>query len=158
MFGLVKFTDACNMACRYCCMGDWAHPTTMPLTSAKKVISTILAYYATLPCSEKDICFHGGEPTILGVDYLSTLWQQIHDEDASITISMQSNMYNISDDLIKVAKENGVKISTSLDGPKEIHDSSRVDRTGRGSFERVMKNLMKCKDAGISLGIICTIE
>lgn len=158
MFGLVKFTDACNMACRYCCMGDMVHSTTMSLTSAHRVVETILAYYSTLSCSEKDICFHGGEPSILGADYLNSLWRQIRQNDPTITISMQSNMYSISEDLINVAKENKVKISTSLDGPKGIHNISRIDHAGNGTFDRILANLQRCKDAGISLGVICTLN
>ena len=38
-------------------------------------------------------------------------------------------------------KNNKIAISTSLDGPKEIHNKCRILRNGNGSYDYVIKNI-----------------
>lgn len=157
MFVLVKFTDSCNMNCRYCCMGNH-DSSTMPLSDAKLAIDSILDFLRTNDFQENDICFHGGEPSLLPVTYLATLWDRIKASMMDVTISMQTNMYAMSEELLQLAKHFDVRLSTSVDGPESIHDKSRIDKNGRGTFSRVVANLKRCQDLGVRVGVICTLN
>ena len=161
MFVLVKFTDACNMACRYCCMGDHAAARrTMSLGDAKLAMGTILDFFKKhgQEFVENDICFHGGEPSLLPIEYLEALWDIIAKSGLDVTISMQTNMYAISEDLLELAKKFNVRMSTSIDGPQSIHDKSRTDQLGNGTFTRVVENLNRCRAKGLKTGVICTLN
>ena len=41
-------------------------------------------------------------------------------------------------------KDNAFLVGVSIDGPKEIHDTYRVDKGGKGSFDRVMAGDRVC--------------
>lgn len=159
MFVLVKFTNACNMACRYCCMGDLVSQT-MPLHDARLAVRHILDHLSAhqKESPENDICFHGGEPSLLPVDYLESLWSLIRNSGMDIAISMQSNLYSLSDKLLQLVKKFDVRMSTSVDGPQGIHDKSRVDKFGHGTFSRVMENINRCLECGVRTGLICTLN
>lgn len=157
VFVLLKLTDGCNMACSYCCMDDHK-TTTMPLEDAIAVVDEILHYFTTLEVEEKDICFHGGEPSLLKPDYLRTLFQRIRISDESIAISMQTNLFQLSEELLSVLIDYKVKVSTSIDGPENVHNVFRKDKNGNGTFSSIMENLNRCKEAGIDLGLICTLN
>lgn len=139
-------------------MGHSKPATTMPLEQAQQTIKTIVSYLKKIDDKEKDICFHGGEPSLLGADYLANLYDIIRTADNKITISIQSNLLNIPDDLIKVFAEYDVRVSTSIDGPISIHDKFRKDKVGNGTFSRVMANVNNCQAKGLEVGLICTLN
>jgi serine-type anaerobic sulfatase-maturating enzyme len=37
----------------------------------------------------------------------------------------------------------------SIDGPRELHDTYRVDKGGKGSFDRVMRGLAALRRHGV---------
>jgi len=135
-------------------------PYKMPIEDAQLVIRYVLEYLSKHKNSfaENDICFHGGEPSLLPVEYLESLWGQIRDSGMDIAISMQSNLYDLPDRLLQAIKKYDVRMSTSVDGPQGIHDRSRVDKSGEGTFLRVMKNIARCRENGVRMGLICTLN
>jgi uncharacterized protein len=44
-----------------------------------------------------------------------------------------------------------------MDGPKEVHDAFRVDHSGRGSHDQVVRGITVLKDACVPFGILCVI-
>lgn len=50
-----------------------------------------------------------------------------------------------------------VRVGVSLDGPQHIHDANRVDRAGRGTFERVMRGISLLQQNGIDPSIIAVV-
>ena len=48
--------------------------------------------------------------------------------------------------MINFLSEENIHLVVSLDGPKEIHDKSRVFADGRGSFDTVIGNVKKFRD------------
>lgn len=54
-------------------------------------------------------------------------------------------------------REYGVGVGMSLDGLKTQHDDARPGVNGGETFDRVVESYWKYKDAGLSVGISCTI-
>lgn len=54
-------------------------------------------------------------------------------------------------------REYNVKVGVSLDGPARLHDRNRVDRAGRGTFDRVMRGVRMLQDAGLNPSVIAVI-
>ena len=75
-----------------------------------------------------------------------------------IAYTIQTNATLIDEEWAAFFKENGFLVGVSIDGPKEIHDTYRVDKGGKGSFGRVMAGLLHLRDAGVEWNALTTIH
>ena len=55
--------------------------------------------------------------------------------------TFQTNGILIDDDWCAFFKEHNFLVGLSVDGPRELHDTYRVDRRGQGTFDLVMRGL-----------------
>ncbi|MFM6530885.1 MAG: radical SAM domain-containing protein, partial [Dolichospermum sp.] len=46
----------------------------------------------------------------------------------------------------------------SLDGPKEIHDQSRIRSDGKSTFERIWNNLLAIRDSSLPFSILLRLH
>ncbi|MFM8006432.1 MAG: hypothetical protein ACKO86_16150, partial [Dolichospermum sp.] len=46
----------------------------------------------------------------------------------------------------------------SLDGPKEIHDQSRIRADGKSTFERIWNNLLAIRDSSLPFSILLRLH
>src|SRR5262249_5815175 len=49
-------------------------------------------------------------------------------------------------------------VGLSIDGPREIHDTYRVNKGGKGSFDEVMRGLETLRDGGVEWNALTTIH
>jgi uncharacterized protein len=90
------------------------------------------------------ILWHAGEPLILPVDFYRQAFhiqQKWNAQNVRISNSFQTNATLITQEWCDFILEHGVRIGVSIDGPAHLHDAHRVDRKGRGTFERVMQGI-----------------
>jgi uncharacterized protein len=71
---------------------------------------------------------------------------------------MQTNATLVNDDWISVLKEYDVRVGVSLDGPEAAHDRFRLDRKGRGSYDRTVSGLLRLQGAGVLGGVLCVVD
>ena len=100
-------------------------------------------YVESQPTPIVEFVWHGGEPTLLGVDFFRRVveLQKPFRTKKDIRNSLQTNALHFDDEWCEFFKANGFFIGVSLDGPKEIHDRYRKDRHGHGTFDRVMQGV-----------------
>ena len=100
-------------------------------------------YIASQPTPVVEFTWHGGEPTLLGVDYYRKVveLQRAYRGRKEINNSLQTNAMRLTNEWCEFFKENDFFIGVSLDGPREIHDRYRKDRQGHGTFDRVMAGI-----------------
>jgi len=83
------------------------------------------------------IIFHGGEPLLGGLEHIKVLVDiidmELRDKGFSVTIGIQTNGLLLNQKIIDFAKNRGIQIGISIDGPPHINDLHRVDHMGRGS-------------------------
>jgi uncharacterized protein len=151
---ILKITHYCNFSCKYCYYEHemQSKSSHMDLGIAKKLIKNIAddTFY-------KNVCFHlhGGEPLILGLDYLRELvnLQKEFLTEKSYTNNIQTNGSLITEEIISFIKENGIHIAISIDGPKHINDKNRVFKNGQGTYEKIVKNIKLLSDHGVKFSI-----
>jgi len=138
-------TLRCNQKCRYCQASseDEANrESDMDIKTAKKCIDFVFKS----PSSVIKIEFQGGEPLLnfktlkFIVKYAKTLNKKYR-KDLQFVVC--TNLIKLTDEILDFLARHRILVSTSLDGPKEIHDANRVLRNGKGTYEIVSKNI-KC--------------
>ncbi len=110
---------------------------------------------------EVNIAWQGGEPTLMGLDFFKRtveLADKYKKPGQNILHTMQTNGTKLDDEWCAFFKEHDFLIGLSVDGPKEIHDTYRVNKGGAGSFDQVMRGLDFLKKHGVEFNILCTVH
>lgn len=153
----------CNLDCKYCFYlskerlypGDRFRMTDEMLET---YIRQLLESHRT---PQVTVSWQGGEPTLMGLDFFKhsvELVEEYRRPDQKISYTIQTNGTMITDDWAAFFKDNNFLVGLSVDGPRELHDTYRVDKQGRGSFDRVMQGWDALKDKNVDVNILCTVH
>jgi len=138
----------CNLSCTYCyylskknLLGQRADAHI-----SDEVLEEFIRQNIEGQANAEEIVFswQGGEPTLLGIDFFRKvveLERKYAHPGVRIENDLQSNCILIDEDWAIFLAENNFLVGLSIDGPKRWHDMHRVDRHGRGSFDRVMESV-----------------
>ncbi len=140
---ILNVTEQCNLRCKYCIYGGRycnrrSHSSaTMDFEIARQAIDQLLKR----PQEELHISFYGGEPLL----NLNLIQRVVSYTETVTSNKVFWNMTTNGNLLTKVVsdylRKKGFLLMISLDGPREVHDRYRVDKTGQGSFDRILTNL-----------------
>jgi uncharacterized protein len=72
--------------------------------------------------------------------------------------TFQTNGLLIDDDWCAFFKEHDFLVGLSVDGPRELHDTYRVDRRGQGTFDRVMNGWRHLREHQVEFNVLCTVN
>ena len=145
---VIKPTMACNLACKYCY--EMRHNEKKYFDekfSSDELSSWINRFAKIFPKSEILWMFHGGEPTIIGLEYfkkfIETLRATNKNFDVNYKFAIQTNGTLLNENWIEIIEKNldlmsERVISLSLDGTQEINDKARVTRNEKSSFKNVV--------------------
>jgi len=144
---LVKVASRCNINCSYCYvynMGDsgWKDLPRQISYETIDVFTQTLSELSDKQHRPFAVVLHGGEPLLLGftkLEYLIFSLRDVLPDECSI--SLQTNGILINKKILDLCSNTRTTISVSLDGPKEIHDKSRVGHSGKGTYDQVLKGL-----------------
>ena len=168
MNGLLLCTPECNFRCKYCFEETMHCGTMKPVKEIRADFNSFLDRYfrkfleelieinSSLGRKETDITFHGGEPLLIGPELLEKACEIVKSYP-NTTMGMQTNSSLINDEFLRILKKYDIKIGTSIDGPKYMHDAHRVNMGGEGTFQQVFDGIMKMKKAGITVGALATV-
>ena len=139
----------CNIACEYCfyacktdIFGGQAH------RMSKAVQERLVKSYLGCRFEQSSFAWQGGEPTLMGLDFyrrLVQLQQQYGEPGQVVTNALQTNGILLDDAWGRFLADYKFLVGISLDGPQEYHDVYRKDRSGKGTFERVMAGIEACR-------------
>ena len=137
--------NECNLNCKHCRVSKKNDPKQLSLKQAKELLSQL--WYNGIT----DLNLSGGEP-FLRKDLFDILDFSIKFQNIVIT----TNGTLINEELCKrLSTFSNVKLSISLDGMKETHDSFRRKK---GTFEKVMNALPILKKYNIKYAIKYTLS
>lgn len=142
---VIKPTNACNLRCKYCYVDPNAENGNMSLSVLEKLISGALS----VPGKENvRFIWHGGEPLLMGVDFYreAVSMQKKYGGDRTISNNIQSNATLVNDDFLDFFEGESFRFGTSLDGPRELNDLTRVYADGHGAFDDIWAGLQKVKE------------
>ena len=156
---IIMPTESCNFRCTYC-YEDFSDGR---MKSA--VVSGIKALLAKR-CSELDyvnIEWFGGEPLIAKdiVLDISKFMMSMTYRHPRIRYSgtMTTNGYLLNSQTASNLSNVGVRnYQISLDGPKEIHDRSRLRADGASTFDKIWSNLLAIRDSSLPIRVVLRIH
>ena len=132
----------CNLNCSYCFASQGRYHgerALMSFETGRKALDFLVAHSGTRRHLEVD--FFGGEP-LMNFDVVKRLVAYARglepETGKQFRFTLTTNGMNIDDDVIDFCNRECHNVVLSLDGRREIHDASRVDYQGRGSFDRVV--------------------
>ncbi len=158
----------CNMQCRYCYYlgkdeilsqgGSREQAGVMTYDCLEELIrQAILAS----PGPVVSFTWHGGEPTLAGIDFYAKaleLEQKYMPKGWQVWNNLQTNGLLINNRWCRFLKQNDFDVGLSIDGSQDVHDANRIDRAGCGTYEKIRKNALRLKTAGVSTDILCTVN
>ncbi len=166
---IVKIASRCNLDCDYCYMykladQSWRHqPVKMRKATAAQLARRIREHALAHQLSAVKVILHGGEPFVLGVEYLRKFCDTIVQNTAGIKIEFgaQTNGTVWNEEVLDFCLEYGISVGLSLDGPRSANDLHRLNHQGQTSFdaaENALKLLASPVGRTIWGGLLCVID
>jgi uncharacterized protein len=147
---VIEITRDCSLNCAYCpTSGKYSHPETFKTHMSRETCRTAVDFFCerTLNSEETYITFYGGEPLLSfelireTVNYVKKKYDK-----KKIVFNLTTNATLFTKEILDFFIENNFYILVSLDGPKQINDRYRRFKNGKGTFNRIMKNLKSLKE------------
>ena len=137
----------CNLNCAYCFASQGRYHGERALMSfevGRQALDFLIEHSGTRRNLEVD--FFGGEP-LMNWDVVKRLVEYARSVEQSrgkrFRFTLTTNGLLIDDDVIDFANREMSNVVLSLDGRPEIHDRTRVDYSGRGSYDRIVPKFQK---------------
>ncbi len=146
----VKPTLSCNMRCKHCFNGE--KMSQSGIISVERVI--LLLQKASIEYDTIKITFHGGEPTLAGIDFYRAIFDfqhRKHKEDGTVFRNFfTTNGLLLNEEFIDLLIENGTLINVSFDGP--------YNSVLRQYTEKVLENIKLIQKKKGKLRCYCTLS
>lgn len=138
----LNIAHTCNLTCSYCfaSQGNYhGDSALMPYETGKAALDMLIRMSGKRRNLEVD--FFGGEPLLNWetVKRLVAYGRSVEKEHhKNFRFTLTTNGVLVDDEVIDFCNREMYNVVLSLDGRKEVHDRFRVDRMGRGSYDRVV--------------------
>lgn len=161
---LAKPTGAvCNLDCKYCFF--LSKQALYPDSDFRMADDLLEIYIRQLLESQKaptlSLAWQGGEPTLMGLDFFRRsmeLVERYRKPGQQVEHTIQTNGTRLDDEWCTFFKKHSFLVGLSVDGPRELHDTYRVDKGGKGTFDDVMRGWELLKKHGVKFNILCTVH
>jgi uncharacterized protein len=162
---LAKPTGAiCNLDCTYCFFlsKEMLYPGSR-FRMADDLLETYLRQLieAHTASPEVIVAWQGGEPTMMGLEFFARsveLAEALKQPGQRIVHTIQTNGTLLNDAWAAFFADHDFLVGLSIDGPREIHDTYRVNKAGRGSFDEVMTGLDALRRYGVQWNALTTVH
>lgn len=146
---IVVATKRCNLNCPYCHMNPEATSASKNIYDLQpEVADNIIRFMLQTPNPVLEVEFQGGEP-FLNFAGMVHFFEETKRQNASvgkeIKWSVVTNLMVATDEQLAFCNDNRIRISYTLNGPRDIHDSMRISRSGKGSYDTVMQKIENAK-------------
>ncbi len=153
----------CNIDCTYCFF--LSKEALYPNEKTRMSEATLEAYIRQLLESHRTpqvtVAWQGGEPTLMKLEFFrraAELVERYRRPDQVVQHTFQTNGMLLDDEWCAFFKEQGFLVGLSVDGPRELHDTYRVDRRRQGTFDRVMRGWQALRRHAVEFNILCTVN
>lgn len=157
----------CNLDCDYCYYleKDALYPDKKYNLSSFRMDEEVLErmirdYIKSQPQERIEFIWHGGEPTLLGIEYFkkAIALQQKYADGKMIANVLQTNGTLINDAWAEFLAENTFLCGLSIDGPKKFHDNHRKFGDGRGSWEKAVECARLFRKHGVEFNTMSVVN
>ena len=155
-------SGACNMRCQYCFYADEMQHRSTPLypVMTAETLEAVVRRSMAYADGQASFVFQGGEPTLAGVGFFDLFIQLQNKYNARgipVSNALQTNGYDLSDEMISFLAKHQFLVGVSLDGNELIHDRYRRDAKGNGTWAQVRRNIARLESAGVAFNILCVL-
>jgi uncharacterized protein len=155
---------ACNLDCRYCyyLRKDVLYPESKSFRMPDDLLEEYIRHQIAIsPEPEINFFWHGGEPTVLGIDYFRkiTQLQRKHlPPGRRISNGIQTNGVLLDEDWCRFFASERFGVGLSLDGPQKLHDVYRTTKDGKATHRLVMQGYRLLRKHNVQVDILCVVH
>ncbi len=156
-------SSLCNLSCHYCFYHSLSSSRTIPSYGLMQedVLEKIVRRALIEADQHLTLAFQGGEPTLRGLDFFQHLVDLVrcyNKKRLQVHYALQTNGQLIDAAWARFLAEHNFLVGLSLDGSKELHDSLRLDKKGRGSFNQVMQAAKLFNEHKVEYNILTVVS
>ena len=152
---LAKMNLKCNFGCLYCYENP-IKPGDFEEIDMEKATETIKRLHSE--CKQDMVVVHGGEPTTYPIDMFEYLLKLSFELTGKSSI--QTNGYNITDEMVPLFKKYKTNIGFSIDGPWPLNENRGIGsvKERKRQTRTVLNNMEKLRTEGIKTSVIVVIH
>ena len=154
----------CNLDCKYCYYLEKKdlYPKEKLFRMADDVLERYIIQH--IEASPKELVFfswHGGEPTVVGLDYfrrIVELERKHKPEGRRILNGIQTNGTLLDDEWYRFLADEGFYVGLSIDGPRELHDRYRYSKGGQATHKQVVHAYRMLRQYRVTTDVLCVVH
>lgn len=154
----------CNLACEYCYYLEknslYCAEDSLRMEDAL-LESYILQHISASTGPDIFFSWHGGEPTMAGLDYFKRIVEiqkKYRPSNSRILNGIQTNGTLLDEEWCQfLACENFI-VGISIDGPEELHSLNRHFSDGRPAFNRTLRGYRLLQSYRIPCEVLCVVS
>ena len=153
----------CNLDCTYCYYleKEKLFPKGENFRMSPEVLESYIRQYCeSHSAPEITFAWQGGEPTLLGVGYFERIVELEKKYSGGRTVhnAIQTNGTKLDHAWCRFFRENNFLVGLSIDGPRALHDTYRVDKGKKPTFNRVMHGLSLLKKHRVEFNTLTVVN
>jgi uncharacterized protein len=154
----------CNLDCHYCyyLKKEHLYPDGESFRMPDEILEEyIVQHIDASPETAIRFSWHGGEPTVLGLDYfrkIVALQRKHRPPNRRIANGIQTNGILLDEDWCRFLASEGFAVGLSLDGPRKMHDRFRVTKDQKPTHEQTMRGYRLLQEHRVYTDILCVVN
>jgi len=154
----------CNLDCKYCyyLKKEYLYPEGSSFRMPDDILEEyIVQHINASPDQVIRFSWHGGEPTVLGLDYFQRIvaLQRKHQPPGRRIINgIQTNGTLLDESWCRFFAAEGFAVGLSLDGPQGMHDRYRVTKGQKPTHEQAMRGWRLLRYHRIPCDVLCVVH
>ena len=153
----------CNLNCTYCyyVTKESLYPNSDFRMSDELLAEFTHQYIEAQQVPEITFGWQGGEPLLMGLDFFRRaieLQDRCRPTSVQVINTLQTNGVLLDSEWCHFFQEHDFLVGLSLDGPREMHDTYRIDKGSNPTFDRVMAGVALLKKYGVKFNILTTVH
>jgi His-Xaa-Ser system radical SAM maturase HxsB len=141
-------TLRCNTSCTYCQVSH-KNTSASACDMTKETADRAIDFMFNSPSSHLKLEFQGGEP-LLDFDMVRYIVERTREREKQlqrpVSIIICSNLSLVNDEILAFCKLQGIYFSTSLDGPKKLHNKNRPS-VEFDSYQLAIEGIARVREA-----------
>jgi uncharacterized protein len=154
----------CNLDCRYCYYleKEQLYPQPESFRMADDLLEEyIVQHIESFPGPAIGFSWHGGEPTVLGLEFFRKVVALQHKHRPAgrrITNGIQTNGVILDEEWCRFLAAEGFGVGLSLDGPQELHDRYRVTRGHKPTHKQALRGYKLLRRHRVPCDVLCVVN
>jgi uncharacterized protein len=153
----------CNLDCKYCFYleKESLFPANERFAMSDHVLEEYIRQHIEgQSAAEISFAWQGGEPTLLGVKFFRKVvaFQAKYALGKTIRNALQTNGTLLNDEWGEFLHMHRFLVGLSIDGPRDLHDTYRVDKKQNPTFEKVMAGLEILKKHRVDFNTLTVVN